>query len=115
MRGQTYMEKDRAAIAKGLDSINVGKVQKDLKPLRRLLPYLRPHADKLLYALIALIVASSAVLAMGILLRLVIDEGIATGHIAKLDEILGLLTILILTLAGATFARFYFVSWVGAR
>lgn len=89
---------------------------KDVQVLRRLLPYLRPHAMRVVLTVIALVVAAATVLSLGQGLRILVDEGFATGgNPAALDwALLGLLTAVVV-LAGATYARFYLVSWLGER
>jgi hypothetical protein len=50
---------------------------RSLKPLRALLPFLRPYRGTLLLALGALLVAAAAMLALPVALRYLIDEGMA--------------------------------------
>ena len=49
-----------------------------LGPLRALLPYLRPYRGVLMLALIALLVASAAMLSLPIALRYLIDNGLSS-------------------------------------
>jgi len=60
-------------------------------------------------------VAAATVLAVGQGLKFVIDRGFAAGNPAELDRMLGLMLGVVVLLAGATYTRFYFVSWLGER
>ncbi|HSD38960.1 MAG TPA: ABC transporter transmembrane domain-containing protein [Rhodocyclaceae bacterium] len=76
---------------------------------------LRPYRMRMVLAGIALIVAAGAMLGVGQGLRAVIDRGFAAGDPAWLDRaLLGMFGVIIL-LAGATWMRFYNVSWLGER
>lgn len=88
---------------------------KDLRPLRRLLPYLTPYRWPMAGAALALAVAAGTVLAIGSGLRLVVDQGFVTANPALLDKALMLLFGVIIILAIATYARFSLVSWLGER
>jgi ATP-binding cassette subfamily B protein len=75
----------------------------------------KPHRGRLLLAAIGLVVAASAALALGQGLRSVIDQGFAAGDPQWLDRALGGSLALVVVLAGATWLRFYNVSWLGER
>jgi len=88
---------------------------RSLRPLRALLPYLRPYRGTMLLALLALLVAAAAMLSLPIALRYLIDEGMQAGSAATIDRyffaFLG---------AAAVFGvfaalRFYLVTWLGER
>ena len=83
--------------------------------LRGILPYLAPYKAAIGGALVALTVAASAVLIMGIGLRELVDEGFRHGSEGLLDNALMGLLAVILALTAATFARFFLVSWIGER
>ena len=59
--------------------------------------------------------AAAAVLAIGQGLKFVIDRGFAAGSGAELDRTLALMLGVVVVMALATYARFYFVSWLGER
>jgi ATP-binding cassette subfamily B protein len=61
------------------------------------------------------VLAALAVLSLGIGLRFIVDNGFAAGRGEALDHALEAVLIVILTLAGATFARSYLVAWIGER
>ena len=80
-----------------------------------LLDLLRPYRLRIIIAGIALIIAASSMLGVGQSLRLVIDKGFSQGDPAWLDKaLLGMFGVIAL-LAGATWLRFYNVSWLGER
>lgn len=86
-----------------------------LQPLRALVPFIRPYTRTLLIALVTLLVASSAMLAIPLAVREVIDNGFTAGNLARIDDYFWLLlaVVLIMGLFGA--ARQYLVTWLGER
>jgi len=97
-----------------VDTAEPGK-RRNLRPLRLLLPYLRPYLSRVALALLALLVAASTVLAFGACLRALIDRGFAAGRTDVLDYALASLLAAVAVLALASAGRFYFVSWLGER
>jgi ATP-binding cassette subfamily B protein len=83
--------------------------------LRRLAPYLLPYKPQIAGALVALFIAAVTVLGLGAGLRALIDHGLSKGNTALLDSALFALIAIVVMLAGASFARFYLVSWIGER
>jgi len=88
---------------------------RNLRQLRRLASYLRPYRGHVVGALIALVLASAAVLSMGVGLRHLIDGGFAQGHQSALNHAIEAVGIVIVALAVATFLRSYLVTWLGER
>lgn len=87
-----------------------------LSALRRLWPYLKPYRGRVGLTLIVLTVAALTVLGFGWGLRILVDGGFADGGSPDLlNRALGVLLAAVLVLAGATFGRFYLVSWLGER
>ncbi len=88
---------------------------KTIGPLRALVPYLSPYRGVLVLALVALLVASAAMLSLPIALRFLIDNGLSS----KSTDTINLYFIAFLAAAGAfgVFAalRFYLVTWLGER
>ena len=121
------MESDQAAISsksgKKNDSGNTknggkdgAKVTKqDLGTLKSLIPLLKPYIKEMIFALLGLMVAASATLAVGTGVKGVIDTGFGKGNAELLNQTLVVLFIIITVMSAATFARFYYVSWVGER
>ncbi len=83
--------------------------------LRGILPYLAPYRLQIAGAACALTVAAATVLVLGQGLRALVDEGFGGGDAALLDRALIGLFAIVALLAGATFGRFYLVSWVGEK
>jgi ATP-binding cassette subfamily B protein len=88
---------------------------RDIRPLRKLVPFLRPYRGVLAMALLALSAAALATLAVPIAVRRVIDHGFSRANADFIDyyflALLGVATVL----AIASAARFYAVSWLGER
>ncbi|MCZ6483149.1 MAG: ABC transporter transmembrane domain-containing protein [Alphaproteobacteria bacterium] len=87
----------------------------NLDQLVHLYRFVRPYWPAVAGALVALSVAAATVLAMGLGLRRLVDEGFASGDTALLDDALFALLGVIVVLAGASYSRFYLVSWLGER
>jgi ATP-binding cassette subfamily B protein len=88
---------------------------RSLRPLRALLPFLRPHVGTLLLALGALLVAAAAMLALPVALRYLIDEGMAAGSPETINRYF--IAFLAAAAVFGVFAalRFYLVTWLGER
>ncbi|MET0280687.1 MAG: ABC transporter transmembrane domain-containing protein [Steroidobacteraceae bacterium] len=88
---------------------------RSLQPLRALWPFLRPHVGTLLAAIVALLVASGALLALPVALRYVIDHGMVAGDASTVNRyflaFLGAAAVLGIFAA----LRFYLVTWLGER
>jgi len=88
---------------------------KSLNPLRALLPFLRPYRAMMAGALIALLVASVAMLALPLALRQFIDHVIAAKDSSALNGYLfGFLAAAVIFGVFAAL-RFYLVTWLGER
>jgi len=88
---------------------------RDLRPLRELARFIAPYRLVVAGALVALTVAAGAMLTVGLALRRVVDQGFRADQAAVLDQQFAGLFGVVAVLAIATFARFYFVSWLGER
>jgi ATP-binding cassette subfamily B protein len=88
---------------------------KSLKPLRALGPFLRPYLGTLTLALVALVVASGAMLALPVAVRQLIDHGMAGGDSHTVNQYF--LGFLVAAVIFGVFAalRFYLVTWLGER
>lgn len=91
------------------------KTQKNIRPLRKLWPFLRQYKPQLAYASIALILAASATLALPVALRFLIDAGFSEENRALVNQQFFSLLILALVLGAATAIRYYYVTWIGER
>jgi ATP-binding cassette, subfamily B, bacterial len=85
------------------------------RPLRALLPFLRPYRGTLAAALVALLVAAGAMLALPVAARFLIDRGFAASDAETINRYF----VWFLVAAGVfgLFAalRFYLMSWLGER
>ncbi len=86
-----------------------------LRTLRRVWRFVRPYRRQVILAATALVVAAAAVLTIGQGLKFVIDQGIGAGSQGTLDRTLAFMLGVIVVMALATYARFYYVSWLGER
>jgi ATP-binding cassette subfamily B protein len=89
--------------------------KRNLAVLRQLMPYLRPYTRQIIGFLLSLGVGAVAVLAMGLGLKYLVDEGFARANPGLLDQALGALFVIVLIMAAATYSRFYLISWIGER
>lgn len=90
-------------------------VSREITSLRPALAFLKPYRRQIAFASIALIVTAGVTLSIGQGMRLVIDQGLSDGSSDVLVQSIGLFAFLVVLLTAGTFARFYFVSWVGER
>jgi ATP-binding cassette, subfamily B, bacterial len=88
---------------------------KNLNPLRALLPFVRPYRGMLAAALVALLVASVAMLALPVALREVIDHVVTAKDSGALNRyLIGFLAASVIFGVSAAL-RFYLVTWLGER
>lgn len=88
---------------------------KSVKPLRALGPFLRPYRWVLVAGMVALLLASGAMLALPLALKGLIDKGMTVGDAATINgyfiAFLGVAALFGLFAA----LRFYIVTWLGER
>ncbi len=89
--------------------------RRELSMLTTLVPYLVPYRWPIVGAAVALTIAATTVLAIGIGLRVLIDEGFAMGDPLVFDQAVIIILAVVLLLAVASYSRFYLVAWVGER
>jgi ATP-binding cassette, subfamily B, bacterial len=87
----------------------------NLRPLWRLLPFLKPYRRQMLFALLALIVASAATLIVPIAVRRVIDFGFNAENAARVNQYFAVMLAVVGLLAASSAIRFYYVMWLGER
>ncbi|MDH3266129.1 MAG: ABC transporter transmembrane domain-containing protein, partial [Gammaproteobacteria bacterium] len=85
------------------------------KPLRALIPYIRPYKVTLYLAVAALLLASAAQLAMPIAVRYLIDAGVMAQSAASIDKYFLALFAVAMALGLFSAVRFYLVTWLGER
>ncbi|HSG56897.1 MAG TPA: ABC transporter transmembrane domain-containing protein, partial [Paracoccaceae bacterium] len=88
---------------------------KSLKPLRMLVPFLRPYKGTLVAALGALLVASAAVLALPVALRYLIDNGFVAKDVETVNRYFAWFFAAAVAFGGFGALRFYLVTWLGER
>ncbi len=98
-----------------MDELPERQTSRNISSLQQMLSFLRPYLPQLIAASIALVVTASVTLSVGQGLRFLIDEGLAAGSPDVLGLSIGIFAAIILLLAAGTYARYYFVSWVGER
>src|SRR5271154_7071597 len=86
---------------------------RSLNPLRELLPFLRPYRGMLLAALVALLVASAAMLALPVALRELVDHVVAAKDSSALNLYLAGFLAASLVFGGSAALRFYLVTRLG--
>ena len=68
-----------------------------------------------LFLFLALVITAGTVLALGLGLRALVDEGFAAGNADLLNNALLVMLGVIIVLAIGSFSRFFLVSWIGER
>mgnify|MGYP001816261533 FL=1 len=88
---------------------------KSLRPLRALLPFVRPYLGTLYLAMAALVLASVSQLALPVAIRYLIDAGLLAESAASIDRYF--LGLFLVAVAFSLFSalRFYFIIWLGER
>jgi len=97
------------------DGEGLGPPKGRLSALSELWCYVAPYRLAVVGAVLALTVAAVTVLAVGVGLRMLVDQGFADQDMALLDRALLGLFVVILVLAFATYSRYSLVSWLGER
>ncbi len=77
--------------------------------------FIAPYRWQVAGAMVALTFTAAITLSLGQGLRMLVDQGFATGSPELLNQSVALFAVMILALAIGTFARFYLVSWIGER
>ncbi len=88
---------------------------RDIRPLRRLLPYLARRRGDAIGAIVFLLASTLATVALPLAFRDVIDRGFVAGAADAVDQAFLGLGAVALLMAITSAARFYFVSKIGER
>jgi ATP-binding cassette subfamily B protein len=88
---------------------------RDIRPLRRLTPYVLLHKGDAIGAALFLLLSTAATLSLTGAARLVTDYGFASASQAAINRYFLIAVAVAVTLAVATALRFYFVTKLGAR
>jgi ATP-binding cassette subfamily B protein len=86
-----------------------------LKPLRAVIPFIRPYSGTLTLAIIVLLAASAATGSLPLAARYLIDNGIATGESDQINYYFKLVFGVILAISLLSAARLYLITWLGER
>ena len=98
------------------DSVLIDRPKaKSARPLRAIVPFIRPYLGRLLLALLVLVAASAAVLSLPVALRYLIDSGLASGDTATINRYFAILIGVITLFASLGALRFYLIMWLGER
>jgi len=89
--------------------------RKKVSEIKLLWGFLFQYKKTMVSAFIALIIASGATLLIPLAFRSMIDEGFSAENAGLIDRYFAILMVVAFILAVATFARHYFVSWIGER
>ena len=83
--------------------------------LRKALVFLKPYTRQIVWASVALVFTAALSLGLVQYVRIIVDQGFVASSTASLNQaILGFMLVAVLQAIG-TFARFYWVSWLGER
>ena len=83
--------------------------------LRKAFVFLKPYKKQILIAAVALVFTAGLTLGLIQFVRIIVDSGFVAGSTESLNwAILGFVVVAVLQAIG-TFARFYWVSWLGER
>ena len=107
--------KNRGDTSNMTEYLEVRETSRNMQRLTPALKFLKPYRLQVVLASIALCVTATAMLLLGQGIRIVIDNGFASGETALLTESLMLFVAFVTVLTVGTFVRFYFVSWVGEK
>jgi ATP-binding cassette subfamily B protein len=88
---------------------------RDIRPLRRLVPFLKPYPGAIATAIVGLAFSSAATLAIPLAVRQMIDHGFSKENAGTIDSNFLLILGVVGVLALATALRFFFVTWLGER
>ncbi len=88
---------------------------RSVRPLKALLPFLRPYRATLVIALVALLVAAAALLVLPVAARYVIDRGFVANDAETINRYFGWFLLAAVVFGSFAAIRFYFVTWLGER
>lgn len=86
-----------------------------LRLLQQVLPYIKPYWQQLLLAMTALVFTAAITLGLVQYARIIVDAGFVAGSAQTLGQAVIAFLVVALLQAFGTFARFYWVSWIGER
>ncbi len=89
--------------------------RRKLRPLRGLMPFVKPYTRTIGLILVALLIAAGATLAMPVAVRHVIDSGISADQAGSIDRYFFALFALAGVMAVSVATRVYLTGWLGER
>ena len=105
-----------AEYAEQLQYVAAGRAKsRSLRPLRKILPFMKPYRWRIATALTALVISSAATLTLPVAGRGLIDHGFDARAAALISQyfLVFIAVAAVMGVSGAT--RFYFVTWIGER
>lgn len=87
----------------------------DGQVVSRLLTYLRPHRTKMVAAFVLMLVVTGLTLGIPLLLKVAIDQYIATNNLRGLSQISVVMAVMFVALFAAASGQRFMLSWVGQR
>jgi ATP-binding cassette subfamily B protein len=110
------MSQSGQEFAEQIEHVAAGRAKsRSVAPLRQILPFLKPYSWRIAFALLALIISSTATLVLPVAGRYLIDHGFDIHAVALIGQyFLAFIAVAaVMGVSGAT--RFYFVTWIGER
>ena len=97
------------------DQLELRPKGSSLKPLKAIVPLIRPYKGVLALAIIVLLAASLTTASLPIAARFLIDNGITSGDTEKIDFYFKLVLGVILGISALSALRLYLITWLGER
>ncbi|NOR19842.1 MAG: ATP-binding cassette domain-containing protein [Xanthomonadales bacterium] len=97
------------------DQLEMRPKGSSLKPLKAIVPFMRPYKGTLALAIVVLLMASAVTGSLPVAARYLIDSGITTGNEDKIDFYFKLVLGVILLISLLAAARLYLITWLGER
>jgi ATP-binding cassette subfamily B protein len=97
------------------DQLEMRPKGSSLKPLKAIVPFMRPYKGTLALAIVVLLMASAVTGSLPVAARYLIDNGITTGNADKIDFYFKLVLGVILLISLLAAARLYLITWLGER
>jgi len=101
-----------AAIAHEAQGRSKGR---DVRVLRRLLPFMAPYKVYIAFATLFLLLSTGATLTIPRAVQQMIDHGFSKENAGLIDQYFLFVLVVAVVLGLATAIRFYFVTWIGER
>ena len=95
--------------------VDEGKRRKSLRPLARLLPYMKRYSGMVVAALFFLTVAAATTLTLPLAVRRMIDHGFSGADTTFIANYFSMMVVIAAVLALASACRYYFVITLGER